>query len=126
LANFWQDVTVDWTKDRVYLPQDLLARHGVPEADIAARRFSPAFRAAMREAVERARQSFSEGAPLARSLDPRLALDIELFTRGGLAILGKIESQGYDVLKARPRISKLERVMLLLKGLAGWAVSRAA
>ncbi len=126
LANFWQDVTVDWSKDRVYLPQDLLARHGVPEADIAARRFSPAFRAAMREAVERARQSFAEGAPLARSLDPRLALDIELFTRGGLAILSKIESQGYDVLKARPRISKLERVMLLLKGLAGWAISRAA
>ena len=126
LANFWQDVTVDWAKDRVYLPQDLLARHGVSEADIAARRFTRGFQNAMREAVDQARLCFAEGAPLARTLDPRLALDIELFTRGGLAILSKIESQGYDVLKGRPRISKLERVMLLVKGLAGWALSRAA
>jgi squalene synthase HpnC len=126
LANFWQDVTVDWDKNRVYLPQDLLARHGVPEEDIARRRFSPAFSAAMRESVEYAKEFFHQGRPLARTLDPRLALDIELFSRGGMAILGKIEKQGYDVLGERPRISKLERTWLLLKGLGAWIETRVA
>ncbi len=126
LANFWQDVTVDWLKDRVYLPQDLLARHGVAEADLAARRFSPGFRAAMEEAVGYARGCFQRGWPLARTLDPRLSLDIELFSRGGMAILSKIEKQGFDVLQQRPRITKVERLWILLSGLSGWLRNRVA
>lgn len=121
LANFWQDVTVDWAKDRVYLPQDLLARHGTGDADIAARRFTPGFTAAMREAVSYARAKFREGLPLVRMLDARLALDIELFSRGGMFILDKIEEQGFDVLKERPKIQKSERVALLLRALLSWA-----
>jgi len=126
LANFWQDVTVDWEKDRVYLPLDLLARHRASVEQIAARRFDAGFRGVMAEAVEYARARFREGLPLARTLDPRLALDIELFSRGGMAVLDKIERQGYDVLKARPKITKLDRAVLLMRGLAGWLASRAA
>ncbi len=118
LANFWQDVTVDWEKGRVYLPLSLLARHGVSVEDIAARRFSPAFAGAMKEAVEVARDLFQKGLPLAKRLNRRLSLDIELFSRGGMKILDKIESQGYNVLEKRPAISKPERVLLLLEALA--------
>ena len=85
LANFWQDVTVDCEKDRVYMPLDVLraARlHGGRNLRGAA--FTPAFRAAMREVVERARALFHEGLPLARMVDRRLALDLELFSRGGM------------------------------------------
>ncbi len=124
LANFWQDVIVDWGKDRVYLPQDLLARHGVGEDAIAARRFSPAFAAVMREAVSYARDCFRRGLPLAQTLDARLSLDIELFSRGGLAILDKIEQQGFDVLRGRPKISKAERVSLLVRVATRWGISR--
>jgi len=126
LANFWQDVSVDWQKDRVYLPQDLLARHGSSDAEIAAGTPTPAFRAALREAVSVARARFHEGLPLARMVNRRLSLDLELFSRGGLKILDKIESAGYDVLTARPRISRSERVKLLMQGLLRWAVNRAA
>jgi squalene synthase HpnC len=126
LANFWQDVTVDWAKNRVYLPQDLLARHGVSEADIAARRFTPPFREAMREAVDFARRCFTEGLPLAATLDRRLSLDIELFSRGGMLVLDKIERQGYDVLRERPKITKVEKAWLLLRGLSHWAWKRTA
>lgn len=126
LANFWQDVTVDWAKGRVYLPQDLLARHGASEADIAARRFAPEFREAMREAVAYARDCFAEGLPLARTLDRRLSLDIELFSRGGMLVLDKIERQNYDVLRERPKITKVEKVWLLLRGLSHWALQRTA
>ncbi len=126
LANFWQDVSVDLQKDRVYIPQDLLARHGVPIEDVFARRFTPAFAAAMREACGVARELFIKGSALPPLLDPRLALDVTLFSRGGMYILDKIEKQGFDVLTARPYIGKGERVRLLLRTLLSFAMQRAA
>lgn len=126
LANFWQDVTVDWEKDRVYMPLDVLERNGSSVEDIAARRAGPGFRAAMRDVVQRARELFLEGLPLVGMVDRRLAVDIELFSRGGMRVLEKIEAQNYDVLARRPSISKTERVWLLLGTLARVALSRAA
>jgi len=126
LANFWQDVTVDLLKDRVYLPLGVLERHGCAVGDVCARRFTPAFREAMREAVEQARGLFLEGLPLAGMVDRRLSLDLSLFSRGGMRVLEKIEERDYDVLAARPAISKSERARLLLRALAGAAFSRAA
>jgi squalene synthase HpnC len=126
LANFWQDVTVDLLKDRVYIPLDVMARHGYTVDELYARRFTPAFAAVMREVVERARELFVRGLPLTGQVERRLALDIDLFSRGGLRVLQKIERQGYNVLAARPAISKTERVGLLLGSLARVAFSRAA
>jgi squalene synthase HpnC len=114
LANFWQDVTVDLDKDRVYLPLDLFEKHGYTVEELQARRFTPAFRDVMREAVEVARKLFLEGQPLARTVDRRLRFDLELFSRGGLRVLDKIARQDYNVLSRRPHISKIERVGLLL------------
>jgi len=126
LANFWQDVTVDLQKDRVYLPLDLLESHGYPLEALFARKFDQRFRAAMREAVNITRDLFIQGLPLADSVDRRLAIDLELFSRGGLRVLEKIERQDYDVLGSRPAISKLERVGLLLGALTRRTFSRAA
>jgi squalene synthase HpnC len=126
LANFWQDVTVDWDKNRVYLPLDVLARHDYPVEGIALKRFDDRFREAMREAVQVARGLFLKGLPLAGQVDRRLAIDLELFSRGGLKVLEKIERQDYNVLAARPSISKFERAGLLLGALRRRAFSRAA
>ena len=126
LANFWQDVTVDLLKDRVYIPLDVMARHGYTVGDLFARRFTPGFREVMREIVGVARDLFHRGLPLVRRVDRRLALDLDLFSRGGLRVLDKIEQQDYDVLRARPAISKVERVGLLVQSLARLAFSRAA
>jgi len=126
LANFWQDVTVDWAKDRVYLPLDILEKHGSSVAAIGDRRFDGHFREAMKEAVDVARGLFLKGLPLADQVDRRLAIDLELFSRGGLKILEKIERLDYNVLSARPAISKVERVALLIGALTRRAFSRAA
>jgi squalene synthase HpnC len=126
LANFWQDVTVDWAKDRVYLPVEVLEKHGSSVDAIAERRFDDHFRAAMQEAVGVAREWFLKGLPLADQVDRRLAIDLELFSRGGLKVLEKIERMDYNVLAARPAISKVERVGLLLGALTRRAFSRAA
>jgi len=126
LANFWQDVTVDAKKDRIYLPLSLFEKHGYTERQLFAREFTPAFRQVMTEAVDKAQELFETGLPLVGMLDRRLAVDIDLFNRGGLRVLDKIRAQGYDVLKARPAISKSERVELLLKSLVRLAFRNAA
>ena len=126
LANFWQDVTVDLLKDRVYIPLDIMARHGYTVEELFAHRFTPGFRGVMREIVARAHELFLQGRPLVGRVDRRLALDIDLFSRGGMRVLDKIRQQNYDVLRARPAISKVERVGLLLQALVRVAFSRAA
>ena len=126
LANFWQDVTVDLLKDRIYIPLEIMEHRGYTVEELFQRRFTPAFREVMREIVAKARELFHQGLPLAEMVDRRLALDLDLFSRGGMRVLEKIERQGYDVLSARPAISKAERVGLLLSSLARVAFSRAA
>jgi squalene synthase HpnC len=126
LANFWQDVAVDLLKDRIYIPLEVMERHGYTVEELCARRFTPAFREVMRDTVEKARERFLEGLPLSKMVDRRLALDIDLFSRGGMRVLEKIARQGYDVLAARPAISRAERVRLLLGSLARMAFWRAA
>jgi len=120
LANFWQDVTVDLEKDRVYLPLHLFEKHGYTIEELQARRCTNALRDAMHEAVDVARKLFHEGMPLTKTVSRRLAFDLELFSRGGLRVLDKIEAQRYDVLARRPAISKPERVRLMLA--AAWGM----
>jgi len=126
LANFWQDVTVDLQKDRVYLPLDVLARHNYPVEALFERCFDDRFRNAMKESVAVARALFLEGLPLAGQVDRRLSIDLELFSLGGLKLLDKIEQQDFNVLAARPSISKVERVGLLLSAITRRAFSPAA
>lgn len=122
LANFWQDVTVDLQKDRVYLPLDLLAKHSYTVEELFARSFDSRFEGIMQEAVDVAGNLFREGLPLIKMVNRRLALDLDLFSRGGMKILQKIRAQRYDVLGRRPYISKAERAGILLRCLLRLAV----
>jgi squalene synthase HpnC len=115
LANFWQDVAVDHGKGRIYIPLEDMTRYGVSESDLASRRFSPQFKELMRFEVQRAREWFEQGLPLTKQVDRSLALDLELFSRGGQEILNAIERQGFDVLKSRPVISKPRKLWLVLR-----------
>jgi len=117
LANFWQDVSVDWQKGRIYLPLEDMRRFGVSEREIAERHPTPEFLRLIKFEVERAREWFERGLPLVGRVDRDLATDIELFSRGGQEILSAIEQQGYDVLRQRPAISKPRKL---------WLVARAA
>jgi squalene synthase HpnC len=119
LANFWQDVFVDYGKGRIYLPLEDLRRFGVTGEDIAQRRATPQFVAMMKFEVERARDWFARGFPLIKKVDRELAIDLELFSRGGQEILNAIEHQGFDVLQARPEISKSRKLLLVLRAAMG-------
>ena len=119
LANFWQDVAEDYQRGRVYLPQDAMARHSVTDATIAAGVATPEFRALLSEQVDFARKMFLDGLPLIGMVDRELALDLDLFSRGGLEILRAIEKRDFDVLSARPSISKPTKLALALRAVAG-------
>ena len=115
LANFWQDVSTDYAKGRIYLPVEDLRGYQVTEGDISAAHNTASFCRMMRFEVERARQWFERGWPLAEQVDRELAVDIELFSRGGQEILNAIERQGHAVLGRRPTISKTRKLALLAR-----------
>jgi squalene synthase HpnC len=119
LANFWQDVSADFQKGRIYIPLEDLGRFGVGEEAIRNRENSPAFCEMMRFEVERVRQWFAQGLPLVAKVDRKLATDIELFSRGGQEILNAIERQGYAVLGRRPAISKTRKLALVARAALG-------
>ena len=115
LANFWQDVSDDFAKGRIYLPLEDLRSYAVSEDDISARRNTPQFCEMMRFEVERAREWFERGLPLVGKVSKELAIDIELFSRGGQEILNAIERQHYAVLGRRPTISKSRKLALVAR-----------
>ena len=118
LANFWQDVRRDYTElGRVYLPEQDRHDFGYDSNDLMACRFTPQFAALMRFEVDRARDYLEQGRPLLAMLPRDVRVDIELFLEGGLAILRKIESAGYDVWKRRPKVSKRGKALLLLRAI---------
>jgi squalene synthase HpnC len=119
LANFWQDVTADFAKGRIYLPLEDLRRFGVSENAIRDRENTSAFREMIKFEVERAREWFRQGLPLIAKVDRALALDIELFSRGGQEILNAIERQNYAVLGRRPAISKTRKLALVARAALG-------
>ena len=124
LANFWQDVARDLAIGRIYLPREDRDRFGVAEADLRALRFTPAFAAMMKVQVERTRALFAEGRALVPRMPRALAVDVDLFSRGGLAILERIEASGFDVLGARPVLTRWTKVRLLWRGVAAMMVVR--
>ena len=119
LANFWQDVSVDYAKGRIYLPLEDLHRFAVSEDDIAHQRNTSAFVEMMKFEVERAREWFRQGLPLIQKVSRELAVDIELFSRGGQEILNAIEAQGFGVLGRRPVISKPRKLALVARAALG-------
>lgn len=117
LANFWQDVSRDYAIGRVYVPEEDRQRFGYSDADLAARRFTPAFGELMRFEVDRTRDLFYRGFPLVQCLPAELQAEMELFIQGGLAILRKIEAQGFDVWRQRPTLAKWEKGALVASAL---------
>ena len=102
LTNFWQDIAIDWQKNRVYLPQDDLRRFGVTEPQIAEGRVDAAWRSLLAFEVARARGMLESGRPLTRALPWRLGLELSAIISGGLRILERIDAVDGDIFTRRP------------------------
>jgi squalene synthase HpnC len=114
LANFWQDVVRDSEIPRRYVPADAMRRFDVVDGQIEGRVFTPAFGAMIQYLVERTRAMLHEGGALSGTVDAELRVALDLFRKGGDAILDGIVAQEYDVLRGRPVVTKRKKVMLLL------------
>ena len=125
LANFWQDVSRDLEKDRIYIPRDLMTEHHIEEEHLFRRKFDQHYANLMRVLVDRTRRLFVRGLPLGSSVVPSLRLDIELFSRGGLAVLDAIESIGYNTLERRPSLTSATKLKLIGRALGEHALSYA-
>lgn len=129
LANHWQDIRRDWGIGRAYIPQDIMEAHSYSldllRRDIAAGAASSQGTSAVRELTERAGRLFLEGLPLADHLEGRLALQVELFARAGMAVLAKARSQGWDTIAARPVITKAELARMALAAFGRRMLGRA-
>ena len=117
LANFWQDVARDFDIGRVYVPRESRRQFGYSDEDLRGRVTNEAWIELMRFEVDRARRFLLDGLPLVQQLPFRLQVDIELFARGGLRILDRIERIGYRVWQSRPVVTKFDFAGLLLSAL---------
>ena len=118
LTNFCQDLARDTAIDRIYAPRTLWVQHGVSETMFLERRSTEPLRRLLADWVAQTRAMFDAGRPLVHRVPGWLATDIDLFARGGEAVLDAIQQQGYDVWTRRPRISKFKKLELLGRSLA--------
>lgn len=112
LINFWQDVAVDWQKDRVYIPQTDFPHFKLSESDIAASHWSANWAALMDFEIDRTSALMRRGAPLVHALPGRLGWEIRLTVQGGLRILERIRQVRGDVFHRRPKLGKLDWLVL--------------
>jgi squalene synthase HpnC len=124
LANFWQDVARDLDIGRVYLPREDRERFGYTDEELRGRQTTPAFLDLMRFEVDRARGFLLAGRPLVEHVPLRLQIDVELFIRGGLKILERIEDIGYRVWETRPVVAKRDFARLFLRSAGRTALRR--
>lgn len=117
LINFWQDVAVDWQKNRVYIPQEDLAKFGVSEEQIAAGRADFAFQRLMAYQCERAFKMLKGGSPLGKTLKGRLGFELRMIVVGGQLILQKLDGVKYDVFTQRPVLDKKDWLIILKRAL---------
>lgn len=113
LANFWQDVGRDWKQGRLYIPRETLHRHDLKEEEFARGALTPALKLLLCEEVQKAESMLSSGLALVERVPQEFRLQIELFARGGMAILAAIRKQDYDVWSRRPKVSKFAQLKLL-------------
>lgn len=117
LANFWQDVSIDIRKDRIYLPADEMAHYDVTEDDLRSGRFTERYASLMKYQVERTHEIFNRGRMLPKLVSGRLAIELRLTWLGGMRILERIEEQGFDTLRSKPMITSLDKIRLIVQSL---------
>jgi phytoene synthase len=118
LANHWQDAAIDYGRGRIYVPEDVMRRHGVGEWDFRSGRVSDGWRGMMGELISRTRELFERGRPLCDRVSRELRFEMRLTWLGGMSILDRIEATGGDVFRQRPHHGLLDKAAL------GWRAWR--
>ena len=117
LINHWQDVAIDWRKDRIYLPAEDMARFNVSEQDVAQQNCDERWQALLQFELDRASDLMTMGAPLGRALPGRVGIEMRAIISGGLRIVDKIRAAGYDVFHHRPTLGPFDWIRVVAAAL---------
>lgn len=117
LINFLQDVAIDYRKDRIYLPQDEMAKYQVTETQIAQGDTGGLWGMFMQTQVERARKLLQAGAPLGKILPGRIGLEMRMIIMGGESILRKLHKSRGDMFNQRPVLKAGDWAYMLYRSL---------
>ena len=123
LTNFWQDLEIDWMKGRLYVPESIWRSADAREADLASRRLTPEWRAALQDVTRRTRALFDEGRAVCDAVSGRLRYELRATWLGGTRILDKLEAADFDMFTSRPTLTKAD-VPSLLWGSLAWRPGR--
>lgn len=115
LANFWQDVPLDYQKGRIYLPLKDMEAFGYTDDDLKIQRCNEAFRHLMRHEVARTRELFHRGRPLCDRVGRELRFELHLVWNGGMTILDQIEKVNFDVFVHRPTLRIKDKITMVTK-----------
>ncbi|QDT08772.1 squalene synthase HpnC [Planctomycetes bacterium K23_9] len=120
LANFWQDVSRDYEIGRVYLPTDQMEKHGLSDKSLGDKTTPLALKVILRQQCDITERYFQRGLPLAKQVPSWFARDVKLFAHGGLTTLHAIRNVDFDVLRVRPKVSKVRQFSLVARAALGW------
>ena len=112
LINFWQDLSIDIPRSRIYLPADAWQRHGVTEAQLMALDDTPDAINLIAAYARSARATMLKGSQLPKNVPGRAGWELRLVVQGGLRILDKIEALGFNTLKTRPKLGRWDFIVM--------------
>jgi len=119
LANFWQDLSVDLKKDRIYVPEEDFKAHGYSEADLRMGVYNERFKTLMKFELARTRALFNQGKPLSARLRWPLSLEIRLTWLGGMQVLKLVHKLDFDTIRTRPALTRRDWIPLAARALLG-------
>lgn len=116
LTNILRDVRVDAERGRIYLPRELLRRHGVTEEEILQGRYSTRYEALAKDLAGHAREHYRQARELLPHEDRRAMLAAELMGAVYWRLLRKLEGLRFNVFGPEPtRLSKAHKIFLILR-----------
>lgn len=114
LTNFWQDVSVDLSMGRIYIPTQFMNAYNYSPEKLQMRLDNGNFRNMIKDLCEKTMQLYDEGKELSNLLDGRLKYELKAIYFGGTGVLKKIKEIDFDVLNYRVKFTDIEKVFLLL------------
>ena len=112
LTNFWQDLAVDWPRGRLYVPEEMFARHQADPRDLDAARWSPAWQRSLADCGHRTRALFDAGRPVCDGVSGRLRYELRATWLGGTRVLDRLERSGYNVFDSRPSLGAADALVI--------------
>jgi phytoene synthase len=115
LTNFWQDLAIDWSRGRLYVPEEVCRRCNARPDVLGQNVMTPEWAAAMTECATHTRALFAEGRPVCDGVSGRLRYELRATWLGGTRILDRLEAGGFDVFTARPKLGARDALVIACK-----------